>query len=104
MNDEMSTLLTIGRVARASGVTVDTIRYYERHGLLPRPPRGASGYRLYSPGIVHRLKVVGSAQRFGFSLGDIATFLGVRDRGVVPCRDVRGAAQRLLDAIDRQIV
>ena len=85
-------------------MTADTIRYYERRVLLPRPARGASGYRLYPPGIVHRLKVVRSAQRFGFPLGDIVTFLGVRDHGGVPCRDVRGAAQRLLDAIDRQIV
>jgi len=103
MNGEVSGLLTIGLVARATGVTTDTIRYYERRGVLPRAVRGPSGYRLYPPGIVHRLKIVRSAQRFGFSLGEIATFLGIRDRGGVPCRDVLGAAQRLLEAIDRQI-
>jgi DNA-binding transcriptional MerR regulator len=103
MNAEVSHVMTIGRVASAAGVTADTIRYYERRGLLPRAVRTASGYRLYAPGIVHRLKVVRSAQRFGFSLAEIATFLGVRDRGGMPCRDVRAAGQRLLEAIDRQI-
>jgi DNA-binding transcriptional MerR regulator len=95
--------MTVGQVANAAGVTADAIRYYERLGLLPRAARAENGYRMYGPGVVHRLKVVRSAQRFGFSLRQIAAFLGVRDRGGVPCRDVRIAAQQILEAIDRQI-
>jgi len=99
----MGELLTIGKVAAAAATTADTIRYYERLGLVPKATRTAAGYRLYPAGVVHRLAVVRSAQRFGFSLKEIAAFLGVRDRGGTPCRDVRTAAQRMLDAVDREI-
>ena len=95
--------MNIGEVARRASVTADTIRYYERVGLLPKPPRTAAGYRQYGPGIVDRLAVVRNAQRFGFSLHEIAGFLRVRDAGGKPCHDVRAGAQRLLQAVDRQI-
>ena len=99
----MSELLTIGRVARLAGVTPDTIRYYERLGLLPKATRTPAGYRQYPNGIVTRLTVVRNAQRFGFSLKEIARFLRVREAGGRPCRDVRAAAQRMLEAADEQI-
>jgi DNA-binding transcriptional MerR regulator len=95
--------LSIGRVAATSGVTADTIRYYERLGLLPPPARTAAGYRQYSEGVVHRLSLIRNAQRFGFSLAAIRGFLRVREAGGTPCREVRAAAQRMLDAIDTQI-
>ena len=75
----MAALLTIGKVAREAGVSVDTIRYYERVGLLPKPARTPAGYRTYSPAVIHRLAVVRNAQRFGFPLKAIAGFLRVRD-------------------------
>lgn len=99
----MADALTIGKVAAAAGVTVDTIRYYERLGLLPRSARTAAGYRQYPPGVVNRLALVRNAQRFGFSLREIAGFLKVRDAGGKPCHTVRAAAARLLDAVDQQI-
>ena len=99
----MGELLTIGKVAAAAATTADTIRYYERLGLIPKATRTAAGYRLYPAGVVHRLAVVRNAQRFGFSLKEIAAFLGVRERGGTPCRDVRTAAERILDAVDREI-
>src|SRR5262245_29012580 len=99
----MASLLTIGKVARLAGVTVDTIRYYERLGLLPAPARTPSGYRLYQPAIVNRLALIRNAQRFGFPLRAIAEFLRVRECGGTPCHDVRAAAQRMLEAVDRQI-
>ena len=95
--------MTIGEVARRASVTPDTIRYYERVGLLPKPPRTAAGYRQYGSGVVNRLAVVRNAQRFGFSLTEIAGFLRVRDAGGKPCHDVRAGAQRLLQAVDQQI-
>lgn len=95
--------LTIGAVATLAGVRVDTIRYYERIGLLPKPPRTPAGYRVYGPAVVNRLTLIRSAQRFGFPLRAIAGFLQVREAGGAPCRDVRAAAQRLLDAVDGEI-
>jgi DNA-binding transcriptional MerR regulator len=95
--------LTIGRVARLADVSVDTIRYYERIGLLPKPARTAAGYRVYAPAAVNRLTLIRSAQRFGFPLRAIGGFLRVREAGGAPCHDVRAAAERLLDAVDRQI-
>jgi DNA-binding transcriptional MerR regulator len=95
--------ITIGKVAAAAAMSIDTIRYYERLRLIPKAARTAAGYRVYSAQVIHRLMVVRNAQQFGFSLKQIAAFLGVRDRGGRPCADVRSAAQRLLDAVDRQI-
>jgi MerR family transcriptional regulator, copper efflux regulator len=99
----MHDLMTIGKAAALSGVTVDTIRYYERLGLLPKASRTRAGYRLYPPAIVNRLTLVRNAKRFGFSLREIAGFLRVRDSGGAPCRVVRAAADQMLQAIDRQI-
>jgi MerR family copper efflux transcriptional regulator len=99
----MGALLTIGRVSEASGVTTDTIRYYERRGLLPKPTRTPAGYRQYPEAVVNRLSLVRNAQRFGFSLAEIAGFLQIREAGGRPCHDVHAAAQRMLDAVDAQI-
>jgi DNA-binding transcriptional MerR regulator len=95
--------LNIGEVARRSGATPDTIRYYERIGVVPRPPRTPAGYRSYPDGVVNRLIVVRNAQRFGFSLKEIAAFLRTRDAGGKPCQHVRAAAGAMLEAVDRQI-
>lgn len=100
----MTAMLTIGKVAGLAGVSPDTIRYYERLGLLQKPARTPAGYRQYSDGAVKRLTLVRNAQRFGFSLREIAGFLRVRESGGKPCHDVRAAAQRILNAVDRQIV
>jgi DNA-binding transcriptional MerR regulator len=99
----MGALLSIGRVAELSGVTPETIRYYERLGLLAKPARTAAGYRQYSAAVVHRLSMIKNAQRFGFSLTAIAGFLRVREAGGAPCREVRAAAVRMVDAMDAQI-
>jgi DNA-binding transcriptional MerR regulator len=99
----MNRMLSIGQLAALAHVSVDTIRYYERMRLLPKPVRTPAGYRLYSARIVRRLNVVRSAQRFGFTLKEIASFLSVRDSGGRPCQDVRAGAQRILEAVDAQI-
>jgi DNA-binding transcriptional MerR regulator len=97
-------LLRIGAVAARAGISVDTIRYYERLGLLPRPQRTPAGYREYPDTIVNRIQVVRNAQRFGFSLREVAGFLRTREAGGTPCHQVRVAAQKVLDAVDEQIV
>lgn len=96
-------LLSIGEVAKASGVSRDAIRYYERLGLLPKAARTAAGYRRYPEGVMRRLALVRNAQRFGFSLTEIAGFLRVRDGGGKPCQAVRAAGERMLKAVDAQI-
>jgi len=99
----MNGVMTIGQLAAATEVTPATIRYYEQLGLLPKPRRTPAGYREYSPTAVRRLAVIRNAQRFGFSLREIASFLRVRDAGGTPCRNVRDAAQQMLTGVEQQI-
>src|SRR6266516_758737 len=82
----MHDLMTIGKAAALAGVSVDTIRYYERLGLLQKAARTRAGYRIFPAAVVNRLTLVRNAQRFGFSLREIAGFLRVRDTGGAPCR------------------
>ncbi len=77
----MGAALPIGRMARDAGVGVDTIRYYERIGLLPPPARSASGYRLYGEADRQRLEFIRRAQDLGFSLQEIAALLKLSARG-----------------------
>jgi DNA-binding transcriptional MerR regulator len=95
--------MRIGDAAARAAVSRDALRYYERHGLLPRCPRTTSGYREYSDAIVDRVRFVRNALRFGFSVKQIAAFQRSRDAGRPPCREVRAAGERILSAIDRQI-
>src|SRR5690349_19410045 len=99
----MSGLMRIGQLAAATEVTAATIRYYEQLGLLPKARRTPAGYREYSPTVVRRLAIIRSAQQFGFSLREIASFLRVRDSGGTPCRNVRDAAQQMLTGVEQQI-
>ena len=95
--------LTIGRVARAAGVGIDTIRYYEREGLLPAPARRISGYRDYTPDAVTRLRFIRRAKELGFTLPEIRDLLalsGDRERGV---RGVKQRAEARLAEIERRI-
>jgi DNA-binding transcriptional MerR regulator len=99
----MTEVLQIGELAERTGVSVDTIRHYERLGLLPKAARTNAGYRQYAPSAVVRVRLVRHALRFGFSLRDVAGFLRVRESGGRPCRDVRAAAERILTAVDQRI-
>ncbi len=92
---------TIGRLARLAGVPVSTIRYYERSGLLPRPARSPSGYRLYDERDLERLTFIRSAQSVGFSLDDIRELLRLDERD--SCRRVRGILSRRLDEVERRL-
>ena len=70
--------LTIGRLAQVGGVNLETIRYYEREGLLPRPPRARSGYRVFPTDAARRLRFIKRAQQLGFSLTEIRELLTLR--------------------------
>ena len=95
--------LTIGRLAREGQVNVETIRYYERRGLLPRPPRRPSGYRMFPPSAVQVLRFVKTAQGLGFSLEEIKELLALRIQPGRSCADVRGRAERKIGEIDQKI-
>lgn len=95
--------MRIGQLATATGVSTDTIRYYEKIGLLPAPQRSGSGYRDYPSGAGNRLRVIRNAVQLGFPLTEIAKVLRVRDSGGAPCRQVRDYAQHVVGEIDQRI-
>ena len=70
--------LTISRLARLGGVNLETIRYYEREGLIPKPPRTRAGYRLFTKDAARRLRFIKRAQELGFSLAEIRELLSLR--------------------------
>jgi len=87
-----------GSLARVTGVSPDTIRHYERIGVLPRAARTGSGYRVYPANAVERVLVVQRALRIGFTLSELADVLKARDAGGAPCRRVyQLASQKLAD-------
>ncbi len=96
-------LLTIGRLARAVGVNLETVRYYERRGLLPKPPRSGSGYRLFPVEAKHRLRFIRRAQELGFSLGEIRELLSLRTVPTAKSADVRRRAQAKITDIEAKI-
>lgn len=85
-----------GELARAAGVSTDTLRHYERKGVLPAPRRSANGYRQYPAHALERVRLVRSALALGFTLDELARLLRTRDRGGAPCREVRALAERKL--------
>jgi DNA-binding transcriptional MerR regulator len=95
--------LRSGELARRAGVSPDTLRHYERRGLLPRPPRSAAGYRLYPPEALERVRLIRGALSIGFTVKELAAILSERDRGGAPCRRVRTLAAGKLSQIELQL-
>jgi len=95
--------MRVAELARAAGVPTDTIRYYERVGLLPPPARTAAGYRDYDAGAVDRLHFIQGAQRLGLRLVDIGHLLSVRDTGSCPCEPAGELLRRRLADVDAEI-
>ncbi len=93
----------IGKVAQAAAVDVQTVRYYERLGLLPAAERTASGYRVYSPETVERLRFIRQAQTLGFRLEEIREILRVKYAGQSPCECVRDTLERKLKEVEEQM-
>jgi DNA-binding transcriptional MerR regulator len=92
-----------GEIARLTGVSADTIRHYERIGILPESARTASGYRMYAPGVIDRVQLVRRALQLGFTLTELAEILRVRDRGGVPCHRVLSLTEEKLRSLEQQI-
>ena len=95
--------LTIGQVASNAGVGVETVRFYERQGLIERPGRRPSGYRQYQPDVVRRIRFIQHAKELGFSLHDVAELLALRVASDGTCAAVRERAQSKIEAIDAKI-
>ena len=95
--------MTIGQVARQSGVNVQTLRFYEREGFLPKPPRTTSGYRTYSDETVARLRFMKHAQELGFTLKEAVELLALREHPETACADARRHAQQKVADIDAKM-
>ncbi len=95
--------LTTGQVAKQAHVNVETVRYYERRGLLPEPARRPSGYRNYPPGAVRRIRFIRHAQQLGFSLEEVSELLQLRVDPHTPCSEIKHRAEAKNDEIERRI-
>lgn len=95
--------LTIGQVAKRGEVNIETVRYYERQGLIPSPPRRESGYRQYPEETVARVRFIKRAQELGFSLKEIAELLSLRVGPGTTCGDVKRLADGKIMEIEGKI-
>jgi Hg(II)-responsive transcriptional regulator len=95
--------LKSGEVAARAGVNVQTLRYYERRGLLKEPERRPSGYREYQPDAVQLIRFIKRAQELGFTLSEIEELLRLRSDQSASCSEVRAAAQAKIDDIDQKV-
>jgi DNA-binding transcriptional MerR regulator len=93
--------MTIGALAAAAGVNIETVRYYERRGLLAAPARTAAGYRQYDDDALWRLQFVGRAKRLGFTLAEVAELLAADDAQCAA--GVAASARAKLEHVDAQI-
>jgi DNA-binding transcriptional MerR regulator len=92
-----------GQLAPQTGVSTDTLRHYERLGLLPLPQRTAGNYREYPPTSPQRVELIRRALTIGFSLPELKTILALRDKGGAPCRHVRDLLRSKIHNLDQQI-
>jgi Hg(II)-responsive transcriptional regulator len=97
-------MLSIGQVAQRAGVGVETVRFYEREGLLEEPPRRASGYRQYSEQVVTRLRFIKRAKLLGFSLKEITELLRLRVDAQTSCDEVKLRTEAKLAEVERKMV
>lgn len=95
--------LKIGEVAKLSGIGIEALRFYERSGLLGRPDRTQSGYRMYDPDVLERLDFIKRAQVLGFSLDEIKQIISEKQTGQSPCEAVREIVRSRLEDLDEHM-
>lgn len=98
------TTLSIGQVARRAGVGVETVRFYEREGLLEEPPRRASGYRQYDEQVVKRIRFIKRSQQLGFSLKEITELLMLRVDAQTSCEEVKQRTEAKIAEVERKVL
>ena len=101
--DQAAEHLTVSKLAARAGVRPDTIRYYERSGLLPPPRRTEGDHRRYGPADVDRLLFIRGAQRLGLRLAEIRDLLAVRDTGTCPCGEAEVLLRSHVSEIDQEM-
>lgn len=97
------TTLTIGKVAKAAGLGVETVRFYERQGLIAEPARSDSGYRQYGPETIRRLQFIVRAKALGFTLQEIGDLLDLQATPGAGCADVQARAEAKIADIEERI-
>ncbi len=97
-------IMKIGRVAMATGLKIQTIRFYEDHGLLPQHGRTEGGYRIFTAGDLERLEFIKKAKRVGLSLADIRDVLAITDQGEATCEHVRALLAAKIAEVDRAVL
>ena len=95
--------MTIGEVARSVGIGVETVRFYERKGLIREPPRRSSGYRQYEAGAIKRLRFIRRAKELGFTLAEIKGLLDLRAGPDTHCEDIRFELEAKMADLDNRI-
>ena len=103
VEDEEMRFYTIGQLAREAGVNLSSVRYYERRGLLRKPPRTPSGHRQYNDDDLKRIRFIKSTQALGFSLAEIEELLSMRVAADGTCKDVRQRIEGKLSDIEGKI-
>ncbi len=96
-------MLKIGEVSKRSGIGIEALRFYERSGLLGRPARTQSGYRVYDEGVLERLDFIKRAQVLGFSLDEIKRIIADKQAGRSPCAEVREIVRERLQELDERM-
>lgn len=95
--------MTRSEVAERADVNSETVRYYEKRGLIPKPRRSSAGYRLYDESYVRRIRFVGRAQELGFTLEEIKDLLELRAGPDATCRDVKARAETKIADVENKI-
>src|SRR6266446_4035728 len=103
MEQSFGRTLSAGELARRARVSADTLRHYERKGVIAPPPRSANGYRKYPEQTLGRVQLIRRALGLGFTLDDLAGVLRVRDRGGIPCGRVRALAATKLEEVELRL-
>jgi MerR family mercuric resistance operon transcriptional regulator len=95
--------LTTGKLSKEARANIETIRYYERQGLIEEPPRSESGYRLFSEGTVERIRFIRNAQRLGFTLKEIKDILALKITPNARCANVKMKSEQKIKEIEEKI-
>jgi MerR family copper efflux transcriptional regulator len=102
-DDEAGGMLKIGEIAKLSGIGIEALRFYERSGLLDKPPRTYGGYRLYGREVLDRLAFIKRAQTLGFTLDEIKQVIADARSGKSPCGEVREIVRHRLQELDERM-